>query len=77
MSASICLGSASTSNLFERGRTVVDRLAHRLEDFGVGVLRRVLEQLQKRVDELQGVPADEVQFLPQAIEPPSLWRRSA
>ena len=24
--------------LFERGRTVVDRLAHGLEDFGVGVL---------------------------------------
>ena len=34
--------------LAERGRPVVDRLAQRLEDLGVGVLRGVFHQLQRR-----------------------------
>ena len=54
------------------GGTVEDRLPQHLEGAGVGILCGVLPELLIRIDELQGVARDEVEFVPQLVEPSRL-----
>ena len=52
----------------KRRGPIVDRLAHRLEDLGIGVLGGIFQELQKRIDERECVLAHEVQLGPEPVE---------
>ena len=68
ISASRCFGSRVDQRLAEGRGAVVDRLAQRLEDLRVGVLRGVFHQLVEGIDQGQRVLADEVQLVPEPVE---------
>ena len=55
--------------LAEGGGPVVDRLAEGLEDLGVAVLRGIFQELGEGVDQRQRVLADEMQLVPEPVEP--------
>ena len=61
----------------KRRGPLVDRLAQRLEDLRVGVLRGVLPELLEGIDQRQRVLADEVQLVPEPVELGLLRRRRA
>ena len=62
------LGLGFDQLLSKGGGAIVDRDAKWLEHLGVGVLRRVLHQLGKRIDQRKRILTYVVQLVPQPVE---------